>query len=136
MTWRTATTGSAVHMVGTGLATRCPKLARNRPATATGTTWRAACDAAVEWRCTGCSCDVSKGFPETDGALDGRTADEEADGVGDDDMVTGSTRGIVAGGHTAGQCSRLEGRYSAAQRTVQYVRPQGQGAGHTTMSAY
>lgn len=72
-------------MVGTGSATRCPKPARNRAAMATGATWRVACEAALAWRWTGCSCAGSVVLPDTDEALE-----EVAD-----DMVTGSTRGMA-----------------------------------------
>lgn len=51
-----------------------------------GKTWRAAWDAAVELRWTGCSCGGSFGFPETDWAF--------VVFVTVEDMVAGSTRGI------------------------------------------
>lgn len=86
MTCNRATTGSDAVIVGTGSATRYLKLARKRLVTTTGKTWRAAWEAAVELRWTGCSCGGSLGFPETDWAFSVLVA------VGD--IVTGSTRGI------------------------------------------
>lgn len=85
-TCKRATTGRAAHMVGTGSATRRGKLARYRPAMATGITWRAVCDAVVAWTWTGCSWAGSVGLPDADGALE-----EDLE----EDMVTGSTRGMA-----------------------------------------
>lgn len=86
-TCKRAMTGRAAHMVGTGSATRCGKLARNRPAMATGITWRAVCDAVVAWTWTGCSWEGSVGLPDAEGALE--------EDLEEDDMVTGSTRGMA-----------------------------------------
>lgn len=86
-TCKRAMTGRAAHMVGTGSATRCGKLARNRPAMATGITWRAVCDAVVACTWIGCSWAGSVGLPDADGALE--------EDLEEEDMVTGSTRGMT-----------------------------------------
>ena len=88
-------------MVDTGSATRRLKAAMKRLPRATGNTWRAALEAVVALRWMGCKCAGSFGFPETDWALDVFVAVE--------DMVTGSTRGIVALFEVASQVERGRG---------------------------
>lgn len=84
---RSRTTGSEFRIRGTGSATRAGKAARKRAPKTTGNTWRAACEAVVACSCMGCSCAASEDLDEVDEA---------------EDMVTGSTSGMVGGGDGGG----------------------------------